>query len=98
AEPTTEDLPPTNEEFGQLDVERELLLDVPLAFDLMIYLPKNNKFILYMKKGTTPRLQTKLKLVKYRHKKVYIEKNVLEEALTSYLAYGRLGIRPRTAA
>ncbi len=58
--------------------------DKPVHFDVYIYMPKNNKYLLYIKKGSVLSNKTIIKLTHFNVQKLYIRKT--DEDL--FYAYG----------
>ncbi len=68
---------------------KDLKADVPLEFDLYVYLPNNNKYILYTPKGRTFMSKQKQKLVEKGVDKMHIRRES-EQDLKKYRAQNYL--------
>ncbi|MCC6276459.1 MAG: hypothetical protein IT289_00940 [Oligoflexia bacterium] len=72
--------------FG-VDLAKDVVANSTLNFDLHIYLPKNNKFIRYVRKGAELTEKTYLKLLKYGIEYVYIKAEDRENFFTYCLLH-----------
>jgi len=63
-------------------LEKDILPEEKLLFDLFLHLPKNDKFIMYLSSNTVMHQKTIQKLVKFGVKTVYIKTSQIKSFLT----------------